>query len=157
MLGLNGDDMDPRWPISQVTTGLPFTIVPLRSADALRRAQVASSAYERWIDTVWAKGILAFHLSGRTQEQDITARVFVPYLGVPEDPATGSANGCLAGYILRHNVLGAADIDVRVGQGYEIARPSEILIRASLSENTYRIEVGGRVIDVASGLLNVTA
>ena len=153
VIGLDVGEIDPRWPISQVTTGLPFTIVPLASMDALTRAHVDPARYDAWAETVWAKGILVFCLGGHTDEQGLAARVFVPYLGVPEDPATGSANGCLASYLLRHRVLGKNAIDILVGQGYEICRPSEILIRAQCESNEYRIEVGGRVLDVGSGVL----
>ena len=50
--------------------------------------------------------------------------MFAPGLGVSEDPATGSANGCLAGYLVEHRYFGTDYIDVQVEQGYEIGRPS---------------------------------
>lgn len=153
VLGLDVGEIDARWPISQVTTGLPFTIVPVTSAHSLAKARINTALYEQWTKSVWAKGILVFWLGGYTETQDLAARVFVPYLGVPEDPATGSANGCLAAYLLRHAVLGSDTIDVRIGQGYEIGRPSEILIRAHCQAGQYQIDVGGRVIEVASGML----
>ena len=73
-------------------------------------------------------------------------RLFAPALGVPEDPATGSAAGWLGAYLLRHRVLGDA-LDVRLEQGHEIARPSLLRVRADESG----VEVGGRVIPVARG------
>ena len=57
-------------------------------------------------------------------------RVFVDYFGVPEDPATGSGNGCLAGYLVKHRYFGKERIDIRSEQGYEIGRPSLLLLRA---------------------------
>ena len=151
IFGLGVEEIAATWPISQVTTGLPFTIVPLASMDSLERARVDPARYEVWSESVWAKGILVFFLGGYTDGQDLAARVFVPYLGVPEDPATGSANGCLAGYLLHHRCLESDSIDLCVGQGYQIGRPSEIRIRAHHTNETYQIDVGGRVIEVASG------
>jgi trans-2,3-dihydro-3-hydroxyanthranilate isomerase len=153
VLGLSQDAIDPRWPISQVTTGLPFTIVPLKNMAALKKARINADQYAAWIPTVWAKGILAFCFDGYTSLQTLATRVFVPYLGIAEDPATGSGSGCLASYLLHHRCLGSDSIDVCVGQGYEIGRPSEIFIRAALSDNVYSIDIGGRVVETASGIL----
>ncbi|MFC2082507.1 PhzF family phenazine biosynthesis protein [Candidatus Bipolaricaulota bacterium] len=155
VIGLGREELDDRWPVSQVTTGLPFTIVPVKSMDSLKRTRVDLNRYEEWSQTVWAKGILVFCLGGYTERQDIAARVFVPYLGIPEDPATGSGNGCLAGYLVHHRCLESDSIDLCVGQGYEIGRKSEIFIRAQRSEETIQIDVGGRVIETAAGALTV--
>jgi len=70
---------------------------------------------------------------------------------IREDPATGSANGCLAAYLLQHGFLGTGDVDIRVGQGYEVARPSRLHLRASRDDTGFRIDVGGRVRVVAEG------
>ncbi len=78
--------------------------------------------------------------------------MFGDYFGVPEDPATGSANGCLAGYLVQHDVFGGA-IDIRVEQGYEMGRPSLLRLRARRHEGEIDIQVGGRVFPVARGEL----
>jgi trans-2,3-dihydro-3-hydroxyanthranilate isomerase len=57
-------------------------------------------------------------------------QVFVDYFGVPEDPATGSTNGCLAGCLAHQHVLGIGLVDIQVGQGHEIGRPLRIHLRA---------------------------
>jgi predicted PhzF superfamily epimerase YddE/YHI9 len=44
----------------------------------------------------------------------LAVRVFAPFYGVPEDPATGSSNGCLAAYLARHAYLGSGAVDIRV-------------------------------------------
>ena len=151
VIGLRPEDIDARWPISQVTTGLPFTIVPLRNMQALKRARIDPVRYETWSTSVWAKGILVFCVDGYTEDQDLASRVFVPYLGIPEDPATGSASGCLAGYLLHHRSLGTELMDARIGQGYEIGRPSEIHVRGRRTGDVYELDVGGQVLEVAIG------
>jgi trans-2,3-dihydro-3-hydroxyanthranilate isomerase len=77
--------------------------------------------------------------------------VFADYYGVPEDPATGSGNGCLAAYLVRHRYFGTNAIDIRSEQGYEIGRPSLLFLRAEDKSGKIAVEVGGNVITVARG------
>jgi trans-2,3-dihydro-3-hydroxyanthranilate isomerase len=77
--------------------------------------------------------------------------VFADYLGVPEDPATGSANGCLAGYLVKYSYFGEEPINLRVEQGYEIGRPSLLLLKAQKKDGEIEVFVGGKVIMVARG------
>jgi trans-2,3-dihydro-3-hydroxyanthranilate isomerase len=79
--------------------------------------------------------------------------MFSPYYGVPEDPATGSANGCLAAYLARHAYFGSGTVDARVEQGYELDRPSLLYLEATDRGDDVTVEVGGRVVDVARGEL----
>jgi trans-2,3-dihydro-3-hydroxyanthranilate isomerase len=74
-------------------------------------------------------------------------------LGIPEDPATGSAAGCLAGYLVEHRLFGADAVDVRVEQGYEIQRPSLLYLRAEREGDGINVSVGGKVQLVARGEL----
>jgi len=83
----------------------------------------------------------------------LNVRFFADYLGVPEDPATGSANGCLAAYLVKHDYFNKNNINVRVEQGYEIGRRSLLLLRAEKKEGKYYVAVGGKVIMVAKGKL----
>ena len=78
-------------------------------------------------------------------------RVFVDYYGVPEDPATGSGNGCLAGYLVKHRYFGKDSINIRSEQGYEIGRPSLLLLKAEQSGADINISVGGKSIIMAEG------
>jgi trans-2,3-dihydro-3-hydroxyanthranilate isomerase len=84
---------------------------------------------------------------------DLSVRFFADYYGVPEDPATGSANGCLAGYLVEHGYFGTDSIDVRVEQGYEIGRPSLLYLRAERKEGKIDVSVGRKVQMVARGEL----
>jgi trans-2,3-dihydro-3-hydroxyanthranilate isomerase len=76
--------------------------------------------------------------------------VFAPHYGVLEDPATGSSNGCLAGYLTHYGDRDEDSIDLRVEQGYEMDRPSLLHLRADASGT---VEVGGKVVSVARGEL----
>ncbi|MBN2147772.1 MAG: PhzF family phenazine biosynthesis protein [Anaerolineales bacterium] len=151
VLGLERGEIDERFPIEEVSTGLPFFIVPLKDLRALKRAKVNLEQYFALIENTAAKGILIFCPEAHEAGNDLSVRVFVDYYGVPEDPATGSGNGCLAGYLVKQRYFGSEQIDLRVEQGYEIGRPSLLLLRAGERQGGIDIAVGGRSIIVAKG------
>lgn len=150
VLGLSKKDLDENNPVQEVSTGLPITIVPLKELSALQRIKINKELYEGFIKDRKGKGIFVFAPQGYAKEQDLSARMFVEYLGIPEDPATGSANGCLAGYLIENNYYQTDNITKTVGQGYEIGRPSTIYIKA-VKEKDIQIQVGGKVVKVAEG------
>jgi trans-2,3-dihydro-3-hydroxyanthranilate isomerase len=150
VLNLQSDDISDAFPIEEVSTGVPFLIVPLNSLDALQRSKVNRDLFFELIESTEAKAILVFCAEPRSAENQLAVRVFADGLGIPEDPATGSANGCLAGYLVQHQYFGTAEIDIRVEQGYEMGRPSLLMLRAKQAEEI-QVSVGGRVILVARG------
>ena len=151
ILNLNTNDIDDRFPIEEVSTGLPHILVPLRGLDSLTRASVDKNKYFDFIKSRWAKPILIFCAEPRNQQNDISVRMFADCFGIPEDPATGSGNGCLAGYLVRHCYWGEDEIDIRSEQGYEIGRPSLLFLRAKEKDGKISISVGGKAITVAKG------
>ena len=151
ILGLPVADIDERYPIQEVSTGLPFFIVPLKTLSALQSARVDRNKYFAFIKDSWAKGILIFCPQAHETQNHISVRVFVDYFGVPEDPATGSGNGCLAGYLVEHRYFGKDSIDIRSEQGYEIGRPSLLLLQAEQRAAGIGIKVGGKAVIVAQG------
>jgi trans-2,3-dihydro-3-hydroxyanthranilate isomerase len=152
ILGLSSDQIDDRTPIEEVSTGLPFIIVPLKNLAALQQANVDRTALFKLVETTEAKAILIFSPETRNLDNQLSVRVFVePLAGVSEDPATGSANGCLAAYLVQHSYFGRSSIDIRVEQGYEIGRPSLLMLRAQKENEAFELSVGGKVILVAKG------
>lgn len=143
-LGLALDDIDEDFPVQSVSTGLGFTLVPVKSLDALKRIKQQGSL---------GFGIFAFTKEGYTVDYDISARMLANDAGISEDPATGSANGCLASYLVHHQYFGSESIDIRVAQGFEINRPSTLYLRASHTDGEYEINVGGEVKLSAEGRL----
>ncbi|MEG5049043.1 MULTISPECIES: PhzF family phenazine biosynthesis protein [unclassified Microcoleus] len=151
VLNLEPDEIDLRFPIQEVSTGVPFIIVPLKTLASLKKAQVNLDKYFELVDTMEAKEILIFCPETYSDLNDLSVRVFAHSLGIPEDPATGSANGCLAGYLVEHDYYGETKIDVRVEQGYEIDRPSLLLLQSAKNEGEIAVLVGGKVVMVAKG------
>jgi trans-2,3-dihydro-3-hydroxyanthranilate isomerase len=152
VLRLKIDDFDIKYPIQEVSTGLPFIIVPLNTLDAVRRARVNVDAFQKKLPNTQA-GILVFCPQTYHKSNNLNVRVFVDAFGIPEDPATGAGNGCLAGYLSRYRYFGDDKVDARVEQGYEVNRPSLIFIKADNKEGGTTVQVGGRVILVAEGRL----
>ncbi len=153
VLSINTSDIDERFPVQEVSTGMFFMIVPLKTLDAVKRTKVVRDKYFKLIKDRQAKAILVFCPEAYFQENDLNVRVFVDYFGVPEDPATGSGNGCLAGYLVKHRYFGKDQVDIRVEQGYEIGRPSLLYLRAEDKEGRINVSVGGKVAMVARGKL----
>ena len=151
VVGLAAADIDSRFPVQEVSTGLPFFIVPLKSLAALKSAKIHRDKYAALTRDSWAKGILVFCPQAHEEGNHVSVRVFVDHFGVPEDPATGSGNGCLAGYLVQHRYYGKESINLRSEQGYEIGRPSLLLLKAEEKSGHIQIFVGGRSVIVAKG------
>ena len=151
-LNIESEDLDDRFPVQEVSTGLPALIVPLRDLDALQRCRVD---WDRYLELA-GRGINLYVFCPGSHADvpgNLSARMFADDLGVPEDPATGSAAGCLAGYLAKHRFLGTDSVDVRVEQGYEIHRPSLLYLQASREGDATTVHVGGKVQMVARGEL----
>ena len=151
ILNLEVNEIDDRFRIQEVSTGVPFIIVPLKTLASLKKAQVKLDEYFELIETTEAKDILIFCPETYSDINDLNVRVFANSLGIPEDPATGSANGCLAGYLVNYAYFGKDAIDVKVEQGYEIDRPSLLLLQSQTKDGQIEVLVGGKVVMVAKG------
>ena len=151
-LSLERADLDDHYPVQEVSTGLPALIVPLGSLDALQRCRVHHDRYGDLVENIEARNVLVFCPEPH-ESADLSARMFAPGIGVSEDPATGSANGCLAGYLVKHRYFGTDSVDVRVEQGYEIDRPSLLYLQAEKRGAKTSVHVGGKVQMVARGEL----
>jgi trans-2,3-dihydro-3-hydroxyanthranilate isomerase len=153
VLSLSEKDIDDRFPIQEVSTGLPFIIAPLKSLEAIKRASVVKEKLFELVKDLESKALLVFCPETYSRKNSLNVRVFVDYYGIPEDPATGSANGCLAGYLAKHRYFGESKIDIQVEQGYEIQRPSILYLRSEEKESAIDVFVGGKVEMVAVGEL----
>ena len=153
VLSLSEADLDAEWPAQVVSTGLPAVMVPLVDRDALGRCEVDRRAYWEFVDEVDAECLYPFCPDPRDAANDAAARMFAPGHGVPEDPATGSACGCFAGYLARHRYFGSPGVEATVEQGYEMGRPSHLHLEAEDDGEAVTVRVGGRVAFVAEGTL----
>ena len=151
VLGLDEATLDTRFPVQEVSTGLPFVVVPLQDLAALKKVRVDRDRCLTLLADAQAKALLVFCPEAYQRRSDLSVRVFADYYGVPEDPATGSANGCLAAYLTLHRYFGSNNIDVTVDQGHEIGRPSLLYLRANEDAGGIAVSVGGGVKMIAHG------
>jgi len=155
VLGVDRNDIETRFPIQVVSTGLPAILVPIMTLRAIQGVRVRIDLLQDLAKTHDAgKTVLVFCRETLSKENQLHVRVFGPLVGVPEDPATGSANSCLAGYLLRHRYFGEGPVDAKVEQGYEMGRPSKVHLRArQTTKGPIEVQVGGKVQFVAKGEL----
>jgi trans-2,3-dihydro-3-hydroxyanthranilate isomerase len=151
IMQIDPSEIDGRFPIEEVSTGLPAIIVPVKKLETIKKIKINKEKYFEFVSAIEPKAILAFCPETYSPDNQLNVRVFVDYFGIPEDPATGSGNGCLAAFLVKHKYFGSESIDICVEQGYEINRPSRLYLKASKTLDKYSIEVGGKVQLIASG------
>lgn len=154
-LNLDVADIDERFPAQTVSTGSPFLVVPLKTLDAVQRARPNVERYLQVAHDAGARWLFIFAPETYHPENQLNVRMFAVESNgtILEDPATGSANGCLAAYLAHHRYFGSESINVRVEQGYEIKRPSLIMLRTERDGDDLIVRVGGKVFMVATGKL----
>jgi trans-2,3-dihydro-3-hydroxyanthranilate isomerase len=146
--GIPLEDIDPELPIQTVSTGVPFTVLPLRSLEAASRLAINQQRSSEYLNASGGK----FFFCVTRQTVDPAARLHARMLFYNgEDPATGSASGCAAAWMVRHEVA-QSDERVLIEQGVEMKRPSRIFVRASRrNDGVVNVRVGGNVVEVLRG------
>lgn len=152
ILNIDQDEIDERLPIQNVSTGLPTVIVPLKTLKSVKRVNVENSKYLDFTENITAKTLLVFCPETYNKHNDLNVRFFAGRYGIPEDPATGSGNGCLAAYLVKYRYFKKERVNLRVEQGYELGRPSLLLLKSEKKQETITVEVGGKVKTVAEGV-----
>lgn len=151
LLQIDENDIRDDYPVQWVSTGLPCFVIPLKGEDAIKKCAIHHDKFRHFIETVYQCNMLVFAQSG---DRQLNVRVFMDDPGFLEDPATGSANGNLAGYLLKYDYFKSTAVCYTVSQGSEIGRPSTLRIGGELSDGTYHIMVGGNAFIVAQGTWN---
>ena len=137
-------------PVETIFNGIAVLIVPVESKAAIEGIRVDAGALERISNEVGASTVLVFTRQTLLAASTVHCRVFAPAAGVAEDAATGSANGPLGSYLVRHKLVEAASTTRIVSeQGYEMKRPSLLYIDVDVDGATSEItavRVGGGVV-----------
>lgn len=144
-LGIPMETFDASLPIQTVSTGVAFTVAPVKSLAVMRNLRVDLQHASAYIEKTG--GNFFYFVTRETVDSAarLHARMFF-YNG--EDPATGSAAGCTAAWMVAH---GVAQPDERavIEQGIEILRPSRIFVRASRRDNrVVNVRVGGHAVEI---------
>ena len=152
-LSLRPDDVDDGFAPERWSAGNPFSFVPLRGLDAMRRARPDLSCWDEAFD---AEGVGVFLFCRETAESGhaFHARMFAPTHGVPEDPATGSAAAAFPGLLAATGKYRDGDHVVRIEQGYEMGRPSLIELAFTIRGGALAAaSIGGNAIVVTEGAI----
>jgi trans-2,3-dihydro-3-hydroxyanthranilate isomerase len=146
---------DTKWPLEVVSTGLPVLIVPVRTLTAVRSIRPDASAITDVCRRFGANGILVFTTVTVESFASVHTRMFAPAIGILEDPATGSASGALGAYLVQNGVVDVGPTtEIIVEQGYEIDRPSRILVQVESDDDVIQeVKVGGHCVMVLEGTL----
>ena len=156
-LSLDVGDLDPeRMPVQLVSTGLPWLIVPVRTRKAVEKAAGNASVFAEAISRM-PKGVVDMYvtcLDPLAKGSTTHSRGFsLVAKNIVEDPATGSASGCLGAYLVEHGLV-PRKRTVRIvnEQGYEIGRPSRIDIEVVSGDGGIeQVMVGGSVVHMMDG------
>jgi trans-2,3-dihydro-3-hydroxyanthranilate isomerase len=160
VLGLEiGELLGEAWAPQTLSCGLPFLFVPLRDRAAVARARIRMDAWESAFEGMETKEIFVFAAGGDRPGSDYHARMFAPGLSVPEDPATGSANAALAGYLAARRPEKRRDESLRwvIEQGFEMGRPSMLEVEADVVGGAVAaVRVGGASVLVCDGTMEIS-
>ena len=152
-IGVGSADLAPT-PIQEVSTGLRFLFVPLRSRDAVDRAPSDASALRRLKSSAGIDlPVFLFTVLPPGSPETAYSRMFAPTFGMVEDPATGSASGALGCYLVRHGLVTGDSARRMVSlQGVAMGRPSRIHIDIESSGGEIAaVKVGGTAVLVGRG------
>jgi len=148
VIGIADDEISQEWPIQPVSTGLTFTIVPFRNRQTLSDLKFSYIQAAEFLKKSGANFFYFLCPDRREGRLEARARMFF-YGG--EDPATGSAAGCAASWMVRHGVA-KNDEQVVIRQGIECRRPSEMHVRATREGGRVsNVRVGGYAVEILRG------
>jgi trans-2,3-dihydro-3-hydroxyanthranilate isomerase len=148
VIGIAVDEIPSDWPIQPVSTGLTFTIVPFRNRQTLSDLKFSYSQAAEFLKKTGAN--FFYFLCPERREGQLEARARMFFYG-GEDPATGSAAGCAASWMVQHGVA-RSDEQVVLRQGVECRRPSEMHVRATREgERVTNVRVGGYAVEILRG------
>ncbi|MBO6893485.1 MAG: PhzF family phenazine biosynthesis protein [Roseibium sp.] len=139
---------------SRFQVGPPFNFVPVRDLDALARAKPVPAMWKAGFGKDDHNDAYVYCRETRSHDSAFHARLFAPEMGIPEDPATGSAAAAFAGVVHFYDGLTEGTHHIRIEQGFEMGRPSLIDLEIDILHNSmHAVRIGGQATLVARGEL----
>jgi trans-2,3-dihydro-3-hydroxyanthranilate isomerase len=134
------------WPIQTISTGLPVAIVPLKHLSALQSLRPDFRKVDEYLARQEPKCFF-YYVTRDTHDPEVGLRARCPDIN-GEDPATGSAAGCTAAWMIRYGIA-QPEQTVHIQQGVEMKRPSQIFVRAGRDgEEIRNVRVGGHCVEI---------
>jgi trans-2,3-dihydro-3-hydroxyanthranilate isomerase len=134
------------------STGNNFLFAEVGSREVLKAASYNVEVFRRHLPMERTVGV-HLYVAGA----DIQSRMFAPLFGVPEDPATGSANVTLIGLLALRDPQTDLTLSRTIGQGVDMGRPS--VLEATAEKKGGKVVatyIGGRCVPMLSGTIDVT-
>jgi len=151
-IGLPIADLDPALPIETISTGVPFTVTPIRRLSVLQTLHIDPARASQYLAS--GGGRFFYFVCRETSDPGTRLHARMLFYG-GEDPATGSAAGCATAWMVAHGVA-QPDERVLIEQGVEMKRPSRIYVRATKSDNrVVNVRVGGNAVEIMRGEMTV--
>jgi len=158
-LGIDSNTLNKQKPIEEISTGLPYIIIPIISLEKMNQIKIESQKVIEFLiqnkkhKTNSSTGLTTslFFTTEETFEKhnDFNTRMFcIENEQLIEDAATGSANGCFLAYLLKNE---PTEISVTTEQGFQMDRKSYINLEGKLKNNKYTLKIGGQVVDISQG------
>jgi len=158
-LGIESALISDDEPIQEISTGLPYIIIPVKNLESMEMISLSVSRFKTFlIDNEIYKSnnaknistsLLFFTNETYESENDYNVRMFcIEDEVLKEDSATGSANGCFLAYLLKYV---GNEIDANIEQGFQMNRKSYLYLNGKLSKDNYEIKVGGYSKIVSTG------
>ncbi len=159
MLSLSTDDLvGNEMAPEAISCGTPFLFVPLRDRRAVGRARVKPDLFEETLRGYVTNMVMVFALDAEQPSSDVRARMFAPLIGVPEDPATGSAAVGLGGYLAVRDPRFDGTLRWVVEQGIEMGRPSILEVEVDKKAGRLTaVRCGGKSVIVCEGRMQLVA
>ena len=154
-LGISAADIRDDLPIQIVSTGFPFVFVPLRNLDALGRCYPNKAPIAALFKGVEQPPLLYVFVAEDSGEFSVRSRMFAPFNGIAEDPATGSAAAPFGAYAATYGLIKPAPrTEFTIRQGVEMGRPSEIRVEVARKDSgAFALRIGGRCAIVGEGAM----
>jgi trans-2,3-dihydro-3-hydroxyanthranilate isomerase len=153
---LSVDDIETRHHRPCIAScGAPFILAELKSRDKLAAARARPDVFERDIARLPVTSLFIYSQVSEN-DLDIRARMFAPHHGIPEDPATGSANVALIGLLASLRPERDLQMSKTIAQGVEMGRPSLLQAEAEKKDGVVTATlIGGRCVPVMSGTIDL--
>jgi trans-2,3-dihydro-3-hydroxyanthranilate isomerase len=158
-LGIDEDEIAiTGLPCEIISTGLPIHIVPVSSLDVIQSIHLRQREADAIARDLGFGDLFVFTCETVYPESDVHCRMFAPHFGIPEDPASGSATGSLAAYLIKHRLIKLSErVRIVSEQGLEMGRPSRLIVEAEVSGGqATRIQVGGQCVLVGQGTIELS-
>lgn len=158
-LGIDQSLIDENLPIQEISTGLPFIIIPIKNLAGMEQIRLDSSKFKKFLidhkiyksnnPSQLSTSLFFFVKDTYETQNDYNVRMFcIEDDELKEDSATGSANGCFLAYLLKYV---NKEVKVKIEQGFQMNRKSYLFLDGQRIDETYEIKVGGYSKMVSNG------